>query len=212
MLQNENHRMNYTAYCSHCSARFDALEAPWCQCLHKERSVICPKCNQCFCSATTRYKQAFWMHAPPAMWARKREEASRQTTFRNKPLDEVGRPLVLVVDDDKQIQQVAIGVILGEGFEVIVGNNGEEGLRLTAQYMPDLVLTDALMPKLDGREMTRKIKENWDTASVAVVIMTSLYTSGKYKSEAIKKFGADDYLAKPLHVDALRAVLHKFLG
>lgn len=68
------------------------------------------------------------------------------------------------------------------------------------------------MPKLDGREMGRRIKENPETAHVKVVLMTALYTTVKYEHEAYKAFKVDDYVTRPLDVERLRTVLQKPLG
>jgi len=85
-------------------------------------------------------------------------------------------------------------------------------LDLAQRYKPDLVLTDALMPRMDGREMARRIKEEAATAKAKVVVMTALYTNVKYRTEGFKKYKVDDYLAKPLTFEDLRAVLQKHLG
>ena len=68
----------------------------------------------------------------------------------------MARPLVLLVDDEKDIQRVASRVIQSLGYGLVLGHNGEEGLELAPRYKPDLVLTDALMPRMDGREMARR--------------------------------------------------------
>jgi len=119
---------------------------------------------------------------------------------------------VLLVDDEPDIQRVAIRVIDSLGYGLVLGRNGEEGLELAARYRPDLVLTDALMPRLDGREMCRRLKEDPATAGVKVLVMTGLFTSVKYKTEAFKTFKVDDYLAKPLDFNTLRTLLQKHLG
>jgi CheY-like chemotaxis protein len=119
---------------------------------------------------------------------------------------------VLLVDDEKDIQRVASRVIQSLGYGLVLGHNGEEGLALARRYQPDLVLTDALMPRMDGREMARQIKEEPTTASAKVVLMTSLYTNVKYRNEGFKTYKVDDYLAKPLAFEDLRAVLQKYLG
>lgn len=87
-----------------------------------------------------------------------------------------------------------------------------DALELARRYRPQLVFTDALMPRLDGREMARRIKEDPDTAAAKVVVMTALYTNVKYRSEGFKVYKVDDYLAKPLGFEQLRAVLQKHLG
>lgn len=74
------------------------------------------------------------------------------------------------------------------------------------------MLTDALMPKLDGREMGLRIKNDPETAGVKVVVMTSLYTNVKYQNEGYRAFKVDDYLTKPLEFSQLQTVLQKHLG
>lgn len=74
---------------------------------------------------------------------------------------------------------------------------------------PGLVLTDALMPKVDGRQLCRFIKA--DFPSVRVVIMTALYTSIRYRHEALKTFHADDYVAKPIDFQKLMDVVGRLV-
>lgn len=205
--------MSYVVTCHKCQAAFDALQAAWCHCLVTERSVACPSCGSCFCKAPAGYMQRFWSGAPQQMRDRKQKEKTEPFSVPNLPLPgELKRPLVLLVDDETIIQRVATRAIEALGYGVLVARDGEEGLSLARHYKPDLVLTDALMPKLDGREMGRRIKENPETAHVKVVLMTALYTNVKYEHEAYKAFKVDDYVTKPLDVERLRAVLQKHLG
>jgi CheY-like chemotaxis protein len=127
-------------------------------------------------------------------------------------MEAVRRPLVLIVDDEIDIRKVAFAAISELGYQAIVAASGEEGIEVARTYKPDLILTDAFMPKMDGREMCRRIKANPDTARARVVVMTSLYTASRYKYEAFKEFQADDYLPKPLEFQALRELLEKHLG
>jgi CheY-like chemotaxis protein len=203
----------YVVQCHKCRMPFDALQASFCSCLVSERSLTCPSCGACFCKAPLAYKSKFWSAAPKQLWDRKLEE--RREEFvppPNPPPGAVTRPLVLVVDDEKDIQRVAIRVVEALGYGVLLAPNGIEALLLVKQYKPELVLTDALMPKLDGREMARRIKEDPETANVKVVVMTALYTQVKYQTEAYKTFKVDDYLTKPLETEQLRAVLEKHIG
>ena len=203
----------YSVACHHCGSTFDALESSWCSCLVSERTLVCPHCLHCFCKAPAGYKSRFWSNAPKALWDRKFKEHHEDFTPPTNPdPDEVSRPLVLLVDDEKDIQRVASRVIQSLGYGLVLGHNGEEGLELAQRYKPDLVLTDALMPRMDGREMARRIKEEAATASAKVVVMTALYTNVKYRTEGFKTYKVDDYLAKPLAFEDLRAVLQKHLG
>lgn len=205
----------YSAACQNCGSTFDALDASWCSCLVTERTLICPHCLQCFCKAPAAYKSRFWSNAPKALWDRKFKEHNEDFTPPENPdPDTVARPLVLVVDDEKDIQRVASRVIQSLGYGLVLAHNGEEGLELARRYRPELVLTDALMPRMDGREMARRIKEESAGAAkpAKVVLMTSLYTNVKYRTEGFKTYKVDDYLAKPLAFDDLRAILQKHLG
>ena len=96
------------------------------------------------------------------------------------------RPLCLVVDDEKDIQRVASRVIESLGYGLVLARDGEEGLALARLYRPQLVLTDALMPRLDGREMGRRIKADPECGTPKVVVMTALYTNMKYKTEGYR--------------------------
>jgi len=203
----------YSVSCFACGNPFDALQATWCSCLGVERTLVCPNCLVCFCKSSAVYKQKFWREAPKALWDGKfQEHAADFVPPPNPEPAAVTRPLVLIVDDDKDIQKIAIRVVAGLGYCVILGRNGAEGLELARRYKPELVLTDALMPKLDGREMCKQLKADPETVGIKVVVMTSLYTAAKYQTEGYRVFKVDGYLSKPLDLTALTAVLQKHLG
>ena len=205
--------VTYVVQCHKCQMPFDALQASFCDCLVGERSLACPSCGACFCKAPLAYKSKLWSAAPKELWDRKLSERREEFIAPpNPPPDAVTRPLVLVVDDEKDIQRVAIRVIEGLGYGVLLAPNGLEALELVKRYKPDLVLTDALMPKLDGREMARRIKDDPETAKIKVVVMTALYTQVKYQTEAYKAYKVDDYLTKPLDAEQLKGVLEKHVG
>ncbi len=204
---------NYVVPCHKCQVPFDALQASFCDCLVGERSLSCPSCGACFCKAALAYKSKLWAAAPKQLWDRKLNERREEFVPPPNPApDAATRPLVLVVDDEKDIQRVAVRVIEGLGYGVLLATNGIEGLELVKRYKPEMVLTDALMPKLDGREMARRIKDDAETAQVKVVVMTALYTQVKYQTEAFKAYKVDDYLVKPLDAEQLRGVLEKQIG
>lgn len=203
---------SYVVACHKCQTPFDASQASSCSCLATERSLVCPSCGSCFCKAPTAYRQKFWSGAPKSVWDRKLDERREEFVPPANPAPgAVSRPLVLLVEDEKDIQRVAIRVIEGLGYGVVLATNGVEGLELARQYQPELVLTDALMPKMDGREMGRQLKESPETKGIKIVVMTALYTSQRYQQEAYRAFRVDDYLSKPLDVEQLKAVLEKHL-
>lgn len=201
----------YVVNCPHCQAPFDALEAPWCSCLTNERTLVCPTCVRCACSAPAAYKQFLWRGAPAALRERHSREHKVDDTWSNPEPGEAARPLVLVLDDEPDIRRIATRLISALGFGVVVGRSGSEGLLLARRYRPDLVLADALMPGLDGRELALQIKQDPQLAATPVVVMTSLYTAAKYRNQAFNAYRVDDYLAKPLDLGALRSLLEKQL-
>jgi CheY-like chemotaxis protein len=202
----------YPVTCFSCRAPFEAFDSAWCNCLVTKRTLVCPSCLNCFCKAPPAWKQKFWEDAPPRLWERSTAEHSATIVLAPNPDPaDIVRPMVLIVDDEPNIQQMAVRAVGSLGYGVVLARNGEEGLALAAAYKPEIVLTDAMMPKMDGREMCRQIKEQPATAGTKVIIMTSLYTAARYRSEAYKDFHADEYLSKPLDIQQLQAVLRKLL-
>jgi diguanylate cyclase (GGDEF)-like protein len=203
----------YFILCATCGKQFDALATQWCFCLVSERTLTCPRCNLCFCNASLEYKLDFWTNAPQGMWDRRiAEEKENEQMQPNPKPEEVVRPLVLVVDDERQVLKIAMRSINDLGYGVIVASNGAEGLDMAREYLPDMVLSDALMPKMDGREMCRLLKRDARLRKTKVVIMNSLAIRSKDKLAAFREFGMDDYVQKPLEFTALRQLLAKYLG
>lgn len=119
------------------------------------------------------------------------------------------RPLVMFADDDRVGRAIASRLIQSLGFGVVLAVNGEDALDKAREHRPELIITDALMPRLDGREMSRIIKS--EIPSTKVVVITSVYKDARYKYEAMKDFAVDDYLRKPINEDELRKVILKYL-
>jgi CheY-like chemotaxis protein len=204
---------NYEVTCYACRVPYDAVDADWCSCLAKERSLVCTNCLSCFCKAPPAYKEKFWVEAPPRLFERKSAEGRRENGSLpvNLPKEEVTRPLVLTVEDDEEIQAIVRRVCANLGYGFIWANNGQDGLELAREYRPNMILSDAFMPKLDGREMCRILKEEPNGADMRMVVMTGLYTDTKYRSEAVKRFHVDDYIAKPVAITDLINLLQKHL-
>ena len=199
--------------CHQCQAPFDSLAAVWCTCLVAERTVVCPSCGSCFCKAPRAYRLKFWSDAPKSLWEAK--IAEHTAAFESPPnpaVADLRRPLVLVVEDDPAIQRVAMLAVERLGYGALLAKNGAEGLALAHQFMPDAVLSDALMPRMDGRELCRRLKEDPVTRHIKVAVMTSLYTGARYRAEAAATYRVDEYLAKPLDPESLKETLEKLAG
>ena len=209
----KDERPAYIIPCFNCQTKFNANEASWCLCITPDSTVVCPSCEKCFCRATLDYRHSVWGSAPESFWDRKKryvEESGSLST--NVPVEEAKHPLVLVVDDEPGVLKIASKLIRDLGYSVIHGRNGEEGLQLAKDYKPDLVISDALMPKLDGREMCSMLKRDPNTSKIKAIIMTAFTGAAKYKSSVLREFQFDEHLQKPVEYDRLVTVLRRFLG
>jgi len=119
------------------------------------------------------------------------------------------RPRILVVDDEDLNLQLMEALLAPLGYEVILARDGEEALRKIQEAFPDLILLDAMMPKLDGFEVTRRLKEDEDTRIIPIVIVTALQEV-QARVMALE-MGADDFLAKPVDKTELRARVQSLL-
>jgi CheY-like chemotaxis protein len=81
---------------------------------------------------------------------------------------------LLLVEDDRFLRKAAEASLRREGFEVLIAADGEEALRQAAATMPDLILLDLIMPKLQGFEVLRRLKEDPATAAIPVIILSNL--------------------------------------
>lgn len=101
----------------------------------------------------------------------------------------------LVVDDDPGILAVVDAVLSEEGFEVTMATDGEEALEAALVHRPDVVLLDVMMPRLDGVEVCRMLRQNPLTAHMCVVMLTArTFPANKLMGLGA---GADDYITKP---------------
>lgn len=197
----------YRVACPSCGEDYEATTANWCRCLNKDRSLICPFCRDCFCEASSTFRNQFWRDAPEGLWDARRE--SRSSEEQNYPV--LKKPLVLVVDDDPDIRSLALELISRFGYGCITASNGATAKRLARRYQPDLVLTDLLMPGIDGRELSRALKNDPEIATPKIIVMTSVYRGEVYENEARDKYGVDEYLEKPIPMQTLRATLSDLL-
>jgi DNA-binding response OmpR family regulator len=123
-------------------------------------------------------------------------------------MDEKSR--ILLVDDEQAITENLSPFLERSGFEVAVATNGEEALQLIDEIDPDLVVMDVLMPRMDGREALRRLRQKGDWTPV--ILLTQVGESVE-RAMALEE-GADDYLNKPFDphelVARIRAVLRRF--
>ena len=104
---------------------------------------------------------------------------------------------ILIVEDHKVLRSFMKN-LLKEEYNVIGAENGEIGMKKALKFVPDLIVSDVIMPKMVGTELCAKIKENIKTSHIPVILLTSR-SSLIYKIEGLES-GADDYISKPFNL------------
>ncbi|MEQ9103365.1 MAG: response regulator transcription factor [Rhodothermales bacterium] len=111
------------------------------------------------------------------------------------------RPLILIVDDEDDILDLLQYNLQKEDYDTLAARDGAEGLELAAKHVPDIIILDIMMPRMDGLEACRRMREHSTLLTVPILILTA-------RSEAADQVvgldsGADIYLAKPISIPVL---------
>ncbi|MFN3568315.1 MAG: HD domain-containing phosphohydrolase [Caldimicrobium sp.] len=124
--------------------------------------------------------------------------------FFNFPREEFARVIkILVVDDDITIREGLKEVLLAEGYKVEIAENGKEALQKISEFMPDIILTDYMMPEMDGIELCKIVKNNPETLDIGVILITGVGDL-EIRIQGLT-VGADDFLNKPFMLPELQA-------
>lgn len=126
----------------------------------------------------------------------------------NKPYNQDELPTLLIVDDDKDIIQF-VSSLFEDSFEIIMVQNGAQGIEFAREKVPDIILTDIMMPIKDGLELIKEVKEEQVTKHIPVVAF-SAKSSLKSRLEGLS-FGADVYIPKPFSPDELQLIVKNIL-
>jgi class 3 adenylate cyclase/CheY-like chemotaxis protein len=105
-------------------------------------------------------------------------------------------PRILIVDDNETNRDILVTRLETHGYELLQAGDGEEALAAAKQYLPDLILLDVMMPKIDGIEVTRRIKADASMPFMPIILVTAKADS-KDVVEGLNA-GADEYLTKPV--------------
>jgi signal transduction histidine kinase/DNA-binding response OmpR family regulator/streptogramin lyase len=117
-------------------------------------------------------------------------------------------PLVLLVEDNDELRTF-IKAQLGEYYRVETARDGEEGLQKAIELIPDLIVSDIMMPKMDGLQMLDKVKNEVNTSHIPVVLLSAKY-SIESQIEGLR-YGADHYITKPFNNEFLIASIDNLL-
>ncbi|MDE6986524.1 MAG: response regulator, partial [Bacteroides acidifaciens] len=107
---------------------------------------------------------------------------------------------MLIVEDNTSLREMLAG-LFEPYYEVLTASDGEEGLQKVQEVMPDIIISDIMMPKMTGIELCKQIKANFETCHIPVVLLTAR-TAIEHTIEGLR-IGADDYITKPFNVNLL---------
>ena len=133
------------------------------------------------------------------------EEFIESTILHKADIDQTTateKPVLLIIEDNVDLRNYIVS-ILGDGYKIQIANDGEEGLNNSFKHIPDLIITDVMMPKLDGFQLCNKLKTDFRTSHIPIIMLTAKATM-KDKITGLE-LGADDYIMKPFEVKELKA-------
>ena len=113
---------------------------------------------------------------------------------------------ILVVDDERPLRDLLVALFEQAGHRVLQAGDGRTALELVATERPDAVISDVMMPAIDGAELCRRLKASDETRALPVVLVTAADT--RHAAGA----GADALLSKPFDLDVLEALLARLLS
>ena len=114
---------------------------------------------------------------------------------------------ILIVEDEPRNLKLLRDLLQRFGYEILEALDGEQGVKLAGEKIPDLILMDIMMPKMDGLEATRIIKADTKTKHIPIIALTSYAMKGD--REKTIEAGCDGYIAKPIDIkEVLKAIEH----
>ena len=118
------------------------------------------------------------------------------------------RKVILIVEDEREIQ-LFLNELLKEKYKILIANNGFEAIEIMKNELPDIIITDVMMPIMDGIELCRKVKNDNRTCHIPVIMLTSK-SSILHRIEGLAS-GANSYIPKPFHPDHILIRVQKLL-
>ena len=119
-------------------------------------------------------------------------------------------PLVLVVEDYQDAREMYAAYLQFSGYRVAEATNGLEAIERATELLPDIILMDLALPKMDGWEATRRLKLDEKTRHIPIVALTGHALAGH--AEGARQAGCDSFVTKPCLPDALVAEIKRMLA
>ena len=118
--------------------------------------------------------------------------------------------IVMVVDDSLTVRRVTQRLLSREGYQVVLAKDGVDALEQLQSITPDVMLVDIEMPRMDGFDLTRNVRDDERTRHIPIVMITSR-TAAKHRNYALE-LGVNEYLGKPYQEELLLNLIAGFVG
>lgn len=115
---------------------------------------------------------------------------------------------IVIIDDDRVTLRLLEGILTRSEFSVLSARDGESGYELARRENPDIVICDFLLPKMDGLEVCKKIKEDPELMRTKVILMTAVY-KGATARDVLRDSKADEFIEKPFEMSMLMKKVYK---
>ncbi|MDH6304430.1 signal transduction histidine kinase/ligand-binding sensor domain-containing protein/DNA-binding response OmpR family regulator [Parabacteroides sp. PF5-5] len=135
-------------------------------------------------------------------------EISDEDSILEEVLKSDGLPKILIIEDNKDLRTL-IASRLKEHYHILQAENGTEGLAIAYKEIPDIILSDIMMPGMDGIELSKAVKGDIRTSHIPLILLTAK-AGEESKLEGLKA-GADDYITKPFNQEILEVKIHNLI-
>ena len=118
------------------------------------------------------------------------------------------KPIILIVDDNKNIRDY-LGSLLTESYNILESVDGDEGIKMAINHLPDVIISDVMMPNINGIELCNNLKNNELTSHIPIILLTA--KSGDFNEISGLQSGADDYITKPFNPKTLQIKINNIV-
>ncbi|MAX80859.1 MAG: response regulator [Crocinitomicaceae bacterium] len=112
---------------------------------------------------------------------------------------------ILLIEDERMLRESLVDLLEIDDHEVMFAENGNKGMKILQEFEPDIIITDVLMPEMDGYEVLMEVSNNPTYRHVPMIVISALVASDQIKMA--KVFGASKYLTKPFSSQELRTAI-----